>query len=147
MHFLHMLFFYSSRKSNSSAESTGECSWNERVQDTTRTKANGKRQNNHPRANRYHMRYRSKIVCDANTLQRLHSLLGARGPDTLLPRAMSMARALPCREERPVPCFARRSLAKSGHLISRERREISGWNLHRTILYRLSCLFIWPRTR
>lgn len=46
--------------------------------------------------------------------------------------------------ERPVPCFARRSLAKSGHLISRERREISRWNLHRTILYRLSCLFIWP---
>jgi len=60
---------------------------------------------------------------------------------------MSMARALPCREERPVPCFARRSLAKSGYLISREWRKISRWNLHRTILYRLSCLFIWPWAR
>lgn len=60
---------------------------------------------------------------------------------------MSMARALPCREERSVPCFARRSLTKSGYLISREWREISRWNFHQTILYCLSCLFIWPRTR
>jgi len=56
-------------------------------------------------------------------------------------RAMSMARALPCRAVRRV------ALVKSGHLISREEHEISERNLHWTIPWYLSCSVIWAWTR
>lgn len=97
----------------------------------------GKRQNP-PRANQY----RSKIVYSANTRYKGCIRGWVREALTRFCRERCRWRARCHAGKSSVPCFARRSLTKSGNLISRERHEISGWNLHWTILYRLSCLFI-----